>query len=41
MHIKSLRFTSTESATEEGVVGEETWDAGDGAGTAYETSKCP
>jgi hypothetical protein len=39
MHIKSLRFTSSEPAKEEGVVGEETWDAGDGAETGYETSK--
>jgi hypothetical protein len=35
MDIKSLRFTSSEPATEEGVVGEETWDAGDGVGTGY------
>jgi hypothetical protein len=41
MHIKLLRFTSSEPATEEGMVGEEIWEAGDGAGTGYETSKCP
>jgi hypothetical protein len=32
---------SSEPATEEGVMGEETWDAEDGVGTGYETSKCP
>jgi len=41
MHIKSLRFTSSERAKEEGLVGEETWDIGDGTETGYETSKCP
>ena len=41
MHVTSLRFTSSEPANEEGVVGEEEWDAGDGAGSGYETSKCP
>jgi hypothetical protein len=33
-------ITSSEPAKEEGVVGEETWDAGDGAEPGYETSKC-
>ena len=29
------------STLQEGVVGEETWDAGDGVQTGYETSKSP
>jgi len=41
MQIKSLRSTSSEPVTEEGVVGEATWDAGDRAGFGCETSKCP
>jgi len=32
---------SSEPAAGEGVVGEETWDAGDRVGTGYETSKRP
>jgi len=32
---------SSEPAAEEGVVGEETWDAGDRVETWYETSKIP
>jgi hypothetical protein len=32
---------SSKPAVEEGVVGEETWDAGDGVETGYETSKSP
>ena len=31
----------SEPATEEGMVGEETWDAGDRVATGYETSKAP
>ena len=41
MHIRSLRIMSSEPAAGEGVVGEETWDAGDRVGTGYETSKRP
>jgi hypothetical protein len=37
MQIKSLRFTSSEPITEEAVVGEETWDAEDGAEAGYES----
>jgi hypothetical protein len=32
---------SSELAAEEGALGEETWDTGDGVGTGYETSKDP
>ena len=37
MHIRSLVITSSEPAVDEGVVGEETWVAGDGLATGCET----
>jgi hypothetical protein len=39
--MRILRITSSGPAAEEVVVGEETWNAGDGVKTGYETSNSP